>query len=63
MPEPPLPPIGASEVAAVRHGRARARNRVLATLLAGVAALGFTTVISLAVLLHYAETHHLLANL
>jgi hypothetical protein len=32
-------------------------------LLAGVAAIGFATVLSLALLLHYAETHHLLANL
>jgi hypothetical protein len=36
---------------------------MLALLLAGVAAIGFATVLTLAVLLHYAEAHHLLANL
>jgi hypothetical protein len=46
-----------------RSRRLHARNRVLATLLAGIAALGFITVMSLAGLLHYAEAHHLLANL
>ena len=44
-------------------GGIRRRNRMLAMLLAGVAAIGFATVLTLAVLLHYAEAHHLLANL
>ena len=41
----------------------RRRNRMLAIQLAGVAAFGFATVLTLALLLHYAEAHHLLANL
>ncbi|HUC10383.1 MAG TPA: hypothetical protein VL985_08150 [Stellaceae bacterium] len=41
----------------------RRRNRMLAMLLAGVAASGLAAVFTLAVLLHYAEAHHLLANL
>jgi hypothetical protein len=41
----------------------RRRNRMLAMLLAGVAAFSFAAVLTLAVLLHYAEAHHLLANL
>lgn len=44
-------------------GGIRRRNKMLAMLLAGVAAIGFATVLTLAVLLHYAEAHHLLANL
>jgi hypothetical protein len=51
------------ELVQTRSRRLRARNRALATLLAGIAALGFITVMSLAVLLHYAEANHLLANL
>jgi hypothetical protein len=46
-----------------RRGRVRRQNRLLAFLLGSVAALGFATVLSLAVLLHYAEAHHLLAGL
>jgi hypothetical protein len=41
----------------------RRQNRLLALVLGSVAVLGFATVLSLAVLLHYAEVHHLLANL
>ncbi|MFZ3238780.1 MAG: hypothetical protein WA417_15185 [Stellaceae bacterium] len=41
----------------------RRQNRLLALVLGSVAVLGFATVLSLAVLLHYAEAHHLLANL
>lgn len=41
----------------------RRQNRLLALLLAGVAFFGFVTVLSLALLLHYAEAHHSLANL
>jgi hypothetical protein len=47
----------------LRRDSLRARNGALAALLAGVAVLGFITVMSLALLLHYAEAHHLLANL
>ncbi len=32
-------------------------------MLAGIALCAFVTVISLALVLHYAEAHHLLANL
>jgi hypothetical protein len=41
----------------------RRQNQLLALLLAGVALFGFVTVFSLVLLLHYVETHHLLANL
>jgi hypothetical protein len=40
----------------------RRQNRLLALLPAGVAALGFVTVLSLALLLHYAEANHLFAQ-
>ena len=46
-----------------QRGGLRRQNRLLAFLLASVAGLGFATVLSLAVLLHYAEAHHLLAGL
>lgn len=39
------------------------RNRLLALLLTGVGLFGFVTVLSLAMLLHYAEANHLFANL
>jgi hypothetical protein len=44
-------------------GPSRRRNRMLAVLLASVAASAFTTVIILAELVHYAEAHHLLSSL
>ena len=47
--------------------RARAaspmRNRMLALALAGFVALVFLTVLSMTILLHYAEVHHALASL
>lgn len=43
--------------------RLRQRNRQLAAVLAGVAAAVFVTVVSLALMFHYAEAHHLLAQL
>jgi hypothetical protein len=39
------------------------RNRMLAMALVSVAASVFAMVVTLVVLFHYAETHHLLANL
>jgi hypothetical protein len=41
----------------------RQRNRMFAALLASVATLVFVIAISLAVLIHYAEVHHILAQL
>jgi hypothetical protein len=52
----PLPPAALSR-------QLRYRNRTLAAMLACVAASGFAIVLALALLLHYAEAHHLLANL
>jgi hypothetical protein len=52
---------------AARGGRPAApparRNRLLGLVLAGIAALAFVTCVTLAVLVHYAETHHMLASL
>lgn len=39
------------------------RNQLLAVVLVGVAATLFVTVLGLVILLHYAETHHMLAAL
>jgi heme A synthase len=58
--EPRLPPPAKAPPA---NRPLRRRNRLLALLLGSVAVLGFVTVLSLAVLLHYAEAHHLLAGL
>jgi hypothetical protein len=41
----------------------RERNRVLAVMLASVAAAVFAIVMTLALLFHYVEAHHLLAHL
>jgi hypothetical protein len=43
--------------------RLRQRNRQLAAMLACVAAAVFVTVVSLGLMFHYAEAHHLLARL
>ena len=48
---------------APRTDRLRSRNRLLATLLASVAVLGFAVVILLAVMLRYGETLHRFAGL
>jgi hypothetical protein len=52
-----------SPAAALPPPSRRRQNRRLATVLAGIALCAFVTVISLALVLHYAEAHHLLANL
>jgi len=41
----------------------RQGNRTLAATLASVAALVFLTAVALAILIHYAEVHHILAQL
>ena len=41
--------------------RLRQRNRLLAALLGGIAALVLVTAFSVVLLLHYAEVHHLFA--
>jgi hypothetical protein len=41
--------------------RLRQRNRLLAALLGGIAALVLVTAFSVVLLLHYAEIHHLYA--
>lgn len=41
----------------------RQKNRMLALLLGGVAALVLVTAVSLVLLLHYAEAQHLLSSL
>jgi hypothetical protein len=41
----------------------RERNRVLGILLASVASCVFTLVVTLVILFHYAEVHHLFAKL
>jgi hypothetical protein len=43
--------------------RLRRKNRVLGMLLASLAGLVLVAAISLAVLLHYVEAHHLIAKL
>jgi hypothetical protein len=50
-------------LASTSSQRLRFRNRALGLVLAGVAATGFATVMMLAVVVHYAEVHHLLATL
>jgi hypothetical protein len=42
--------------------RLHQRNRILAVLLGGIAALVLVTAFGLALLLHYAQVHHLLSS-
>jgi hypothetical protein len=42
--------------------RLKQRNQTLAVLLAGIAALVLVVAVTVAVLLHYVELHHLLSN-
>jgi len=42
--------------------RLKQQNRMLAMLLAGIAALVLVAAIAVAVLVHYAELHHLFSN-
>jgi hypothetical protein len=53
----------AARLPAALSRQLRYRNRTLAAMLACVAASGFAIVLALALFLHYAEAHHLLANL
>lgn len=43
------------------HDRLRQRNRMLAAMLSGIAALVLVTAVSVVLLLHYAEVHQLFA--
>lgn len=44
------------------QGRLRQKNRLLGALLAGVAALLLVTALSVAMMLYYAEAHHLFSG-
>ncbi|HEV2100644.1 MAG TPA: hypothetical protein VGR45_17195 [Stellaceae bacterium] len=59
---PKAAPISRSSDKSRPRERLEKQNRLLALLLAGIAALALCAAITVAVLLHYAELHHLFSN-